>query len=279
MKQSHLRHLALQQYGLITKIENEVRKSIRKTLIDIKAQVLNQGRLFVIKSKDLRNLQDTLREAMILSYLSGQSIVRSQASNRSIKFSALSNAIKKFKRVTPQQLSQLNNIYDAEAVKVVTQLTTRLNVAARTSLALATQRGYNVTSATDALAIALDKSGVSPTNSYYVENITRTYTQTAFNAARWNEYQEEDIADILWGYTYITVGDDRVRDEHVALDGTTLPKDHPFWLKAWPPNGWSCRCQAVPVFEKVRIKSPPKDYQIDKGFDFNPGELVTLLKV
>ena len=43
---------------------------------------------------------------------------------------------------------------------------------------------------------------------------------------------------------YSTVGDERVRDEHRAMDGITLPASHKFWLTAYPPNGFKCRCDA-----------------------------------
>ena len=32
------------------------------------------------------------------------------------------------------------------------------------------------------------------------------------------------------------------RVDHVILDGTVLPKDHPFWDTHFPPNGWNCKC-------------------------------------
>lgn len=41
--------------------------------------------------------------------------------------------------------------------------------------------------------------------------------------------------------TFVTQGDERVRDSHLALEGTTYPKkDFPEWLI--PPIEWRCRC-------------------------------------
>lgn len=48
-------------------------------------------------------------------------------------------------------------------------------------------------------------------------------------------------------WQYITVGDEKVREEHAALDGLTLPADSPFWQTHYPPWDWGCRCQVVPV--------------------------------
>lgn len=44
---------------------------------------------------------------------------------------------------------------------------------------------------------------------------------------------------------YRTQRDARVRDEHAALDGITLPVDHKFWNNYMPKNGWRCRCFTV----------------------------------
>lgn len=47
-------------------------------------------------------------------------------------------------------------------------------------------------------------------------------------------------------WEYRTVGDNRVRLEHQALEGLTLPTDDPRWQKIMPPNGWNCRCYITP---------------------------------
>ena len=109
-----------------------------------------------------------------------------------------------------------------------------------------------------------------------LETLFRTQNQMVYNAAQWHTYQDPDVADLIWGFHYVTVGDDRVRPSHAALDGTILPKDDPFWGINWPPNGWNCRCQALPILQKMRIVLPRDlpDGSIaepDRGFAFNPG--------
>ena len=44
---------------------------------------------------------------------------------------------------------------------------------------------------------------------------------------------------------YKTQFDGRVRPAHSALHNITLPVNHPFWRRYWPPNGWNCRCFTV----------------------------------
>ncbi len=127
------------------------------------------------------------------------------------------------------------------------------------------------------LSTAFDELGITQKSGYQLETIFRTQTHIAYNAGRWQADQDPDIQNVLWGYTYATIGDDRVRPTHEALDNTTLPKDDPMWKTIWPPNGWRCRCIAIPVFAPVKIVRPKpllEDGTIvgpDKGFTLNFG--------
>jgi SPP1 gp7 family putative phage head morphogenesis protein len=57
-------------------------------------------------------------------------------------------------------------------------------------------------------------------------------------ASKWVQFESTPNALLR----YSTVGDARVRAEHKAMDGITLPANHPFWNTAYPPNGFKCRC-------------------------------------
>lgn len=73
-------------------------------------------------------------------------------------------------------------------------------------------------------------------------------------AAHWAEYQQDkEIAHLQ----YRTALDDKVRPDHAALEGVTLPVDDPFWDTAFPPNGWNCRCHVIPV--------PKEDYPLSNS--------------
>ncbi len=88
-------------------------------------------------------------------------------------------------------------------------------------------------------------------------------TQTAQMVAKWHDIEEDgDRYDLQ----YRTVGDDRVREEHAALDGTTLPPSDPFWSKYYPPNGWGCRCTAVQV-RKGKYEQSDSQAATDAGDD------------
>ena len=62
-------------------------------------------------------------------------------------------------------------------------------------------------------------------------------TKSARAAAQWDTFKERGGK-----LQYMTIGDGRVREAHVALEGTILPVDAPFWKMYYPPNGWNCRC-------------------------------------
>lgn len=52
--------------------------------------------------------------------------------------------------------------------------------------------------------------------------------------------------DLFPYWEYKTVGDDKVREEHAALNGLILEASDPQWDEIYPPNGWKCRCYVVP---------------------------------
>lgn len=102
---------------------------------------------------------------------------------------------------------------------------------------------------------------------------------SALMAARWQQVEKDgDRYDLQ----YRTAQDDRVREDHAILHGTTLPPSDPFWSKYLPPNGWNCRCTAVQVRKGKFPTSDPAlamlrgdnctDLAKQKIFRFNPGK-------
>ncbi len=68
---------------------------------------------------------------------------------------------------------------------------------------------------------------------------------TSQMASYWVGYQQnKDIAPNLKSQT---VGDDRVRQAHKALNGIIKPIDDSFWDTHYPPNDWGCRCDVQAV--------------------------------
>lgn len=96
---------------------------------------------------------------------------------------------------------------------------------------------------------------------------------TAQQAARWKQYEAE--ADVFPMLTYDTVGDDRVRPEHAALDGATYELTDPFWSVYYPPNGWRCRC-AVQQSEGPRLEAESTP-EVPEGFRHNAGQTAEIV--
>jgi SPP1 gp7 family putative phage head morphogenesis protein len=117
----------------------------------------------------------------------------------------------------------------------------------------------------------LEEMGVSPRNKGYAETLVRTHGQLSWGAAQANILKSDPD---VWGYQYVTVGDDRVREEHEELDGIIRKKDDPIWNTIWAPNGWNCRCQVLAIYEPERQTPVPKDYKtlVDPAFRFNPAK-------
>ena len=82
-------------------------------------------------------------------------------------------------------------------------------------------------------------------------------TSSAEMAAKWVDVEKDGDR---YNLQYRTAQDDRVRDAHRAIAGTTLPASDPFWNSYYPPNGWRCRCNAVQVLKEKY----PTDNSIDK---------------
>ena len=80
-------------------------------------------------------------------------------------------------------------------------------------------------------------------NEVWLKTEYNTAINQGFSASRWTEIQENK--DIFPYLRYQTIGDERVRDEHMELDNIVKSVDDPFWETFMPPNGWSCRCLVI----------------------------------
>lgn len=91
------------------------------------------------------------------------------------------------------------------------------------------------------------------TNYLYAEYNHALHTSQM--AVKWYDILADGDA---YNLQYQTAGDERVRSEHAALDGTVLPPSDPFWNDYLPPNGWNCRCNVVQVLREDFPMSDPE---------------------
>ncbi len=101
----------------------------------------------------------------------------------------------------------------------------------------------------------------------------RTAVNQAFAGQQWVGIQErkEDLPLLQ----FQTVGDDRVRDDHAALDNIVKKVDDPFWDSFMPPIDWNCRCIVQQLGEGEADISEEKKSSFEKPnklFNMNPGK-------
>ena len=115
-------------------------------------------------------------------------------------------------------------------------------------------------------------------NANYLRAEYNFVSASAEMAAKWERFARDGDR---YNLQYRTQKDDKVRPEHAALDGVTLPPSDPFWEEFYPPNGWNCRCTVVQV-RKSKYPATPHDEAMALGdqalqrdskgiFRFNPG--------
>ena len=68
-----------------------------------------------------------------------------------------------------------------------------------------------------------------------------TAVNSAEMASHWVRFKQ--MGDPM--LRYVTVGDERVRESHAAMNGIQRPMSDPIWDKIYPPNGWNCRCTVI----------------------------------
>jgi SPP1 gp7 family putative phage head morphogenesis protein len=99
-------------------------------------------------------------------------------------------------------------------------------------------------------------------NELYLKAEYNFAVSSAQMSAKWVNYSDSEKVLLQ----YRTVGDERVRETHKALDLITLPKSNSFWDRYYPPNGWLCRCTVVEVRASKYEESDPIDAK-KKGED------------
>ena len=84
------------------------------------------------------------------------------------------------------------------------------------------------------------------------ESTLRIQGFQAYSVARHQEQMA--TVDILPYWKYVTVGDNRVRAGHAALDGKVLKASDPWWNTHYPPWDWGCRCIVESLSERQARK-------------------------
>lgn len=292
MDRNRIEQLGLAQDRQKLRLENIGRRAIARTLREMNRAVIaaymRGNDPIQALNERLPELQRILERGMIASHLDGHRRALMTAApmmrtNQKLAGTAYDEAIDFLTlrlSIGEDDLRALELQYGPTATQQISRMSDRANQ--EIIKALRETTGLPVDQGVGQVRAAMNKGGLSA-NPWAVETVFRTNTALAYSAGRMNANADPAIQEILWGYEYLTVGDDRVRPTHAAMDGTRLPKDDAFWKTNMPPNGWNCRCVAVEVFDESTPKRPADEVKLpngettsamaDQGWRFNPGDL------
>lgn len=238
----------------------------------------------------VRELSAPLREASVLAHLTGEYRARLRVSRLSGKrlvvqpqddvelsilgsFRAAIARLRKAMELPIRRLEQLRDYYGEEVVAVLRGEGDEINRVLTDVTDRAITQGRTVTQARQDLSRQLRTIGLAETGTYRLETMFRTRGQMAYSAGRWEADHVPDVADLIWGYEYSAVGDNRTRPNHLAVDGVILPKEDDWWKRWWAPAGWNCRCTQLELLDEEAIVEPPGGVEPDPGFGVNFGIL------
>lgn len=257
------------------KLALRIANSIKKKAVD---SFLKNEDPFEVKSILLNGYQDVLARAMKVSYLAGWKRVESEAFKQQLKLSEMSDLERTLEKLTSSDVvAELEAQLETRALRVLQDSTDEVEGKLRSVINQLIAEGATAKRGTQELGKAFDKLGLTPANPYQIENIFRTQTQLMYGAAKDHAEQSPEVQEILFGYKYVTVGDNRVRDEHAAMEGVVFEKGDPLIDTWYPPNGYSCRCLMIALFSRPpgRLRRPPADLpQVDPQFAFRPGHIL-----
>ncbi len=232
-------------------------------------------------------LEPLLRETMITLHLLGMlQVYRGVPKSTSLAETPFAGALAMLRRrvnMDKETFEALAARYGNEAVLVLAKATAATERKLQEAIFRTHAKGMHVREGVVELQKAFEAGGMTSTKSHVLEAVFRTQTQIANSAGQYHAARDPAVDDILWGWRYVAIGDARTRPTHAALNGTTLPKDHPRWSEIFPPNGYNCRCTTIEIFDKPPrggYREPPDTVTVngvehpvcpDKGFAWNPG--------
>jgi SPP1 gp7 family putative phage head morphogenesis protein len=250
----------------------------------------------VIVAEKLAPIVDILSDAMLAAHLTSliqtREAAESHLKNKPLAFAVSSvfgrsiSVLEDRARMSAAEISALRREYADVAFTATKGVGAAIEKKVQKALFQVASTGVETRTAIREFSGLIEKAGISP-QANIVEAMYRTQMQIARSVAQWKANEDPVIDEILWGYEYMTVGDDRVRPTHEAMDGVRMPKDDPMWRTWFPPTGYNCRCLALEIFEDDpaamrKAKAPPATInedgvvvplQPDPGFRVNFAEI------
>ena len=114
-----------------------------------------------------------------------------------------------------------------------------------------------------------DAAGVTQLNDYYLANVFRSNSMTAYGEGRRKVMESLDGDE--FPFRQVTgIADDRQRDGHTEVDGYTATADDDVWTWLVTPFSYECRCTIRPVHKSEGLTESGyvPDVRGRAGFEF-----------
>lgn len=237
--------------------------------------VMSSGKILPFTDDEMQPVVDELTDLMSFAYLLRKKLGsrrRRASKDVSVKMASTVNTLaRSVAKSIDVDLGNVRKNFVPVSKRAVKATARDIRNTVNRALAEATREGLTTGAGIDLVLDAVRRHGVEPRSTAYVETLVRTHAGIAYGAA----HRQSFAGDVdLWGFEYVTVGDNRVREEHELLDGVMRKADDPFWDSFWPPNGYNCRCQAVAIYDQDAVQTRiPAGAEPDEGFDTDFTEL------
>ncbi len=93
----------------------------------------------------------------------------------------------------------------------------------------------------------------------HIRTLFRTNVLSAYNEGRRAIFDDPDVEDFVPYLMYSAILDGHARPSHAAMDGRIYRKDDAIWSSWYPPNGFNCRCEVIPVTQIEARRLPPEE--------------------
>lgn len=170
----------------------------------------------------------------------------------------LAQAVDKLKKVplTQSELDGLSRAFEAQFHEIAGLVKSDMEVIWQKQLS-AFQDGWDLRTFEKSLQEAViryagpvygSESNIGrPIFKHHLELIYRNGMNKAYSEGQDALSADPEVEPHFWGWQYSALLDDRVRPDHMDLEGITLPTAHDFWSFRTPPWDHNCRCTRIPV--------------------------------
>jgi len=272
-----------------TRIENASIRSATAAVRDLRAGLIQHVEGHIPLGPILHTFQSSMAKSihsgMVTAHLQGRlrSAITAERfmrgrNGKALKLSTIDDAMEFLTRrlnLSPQAAAQIQAQYGQAATTAAGTLGDGVLKIAEQVAVDTVAGGLTTSGAVSAIRQALDSRGLTISNPYQISTIYRTSVQTAYSAGRWSANEDPAIQEILWGYEYSAVMDDRTTELCSSLDGMRRAAGDPVWDRLTPPNHYNCRSTVIEVFNHGVLATPTEvpDVSAAAGFGFNPGKV------